>query len=69
MTDGSTILLVIAMHTPIDYLDTEHNEVYTNFGSLDDVMQRLCWTDSRQMNRKCEVEVTGSTAASANIKF
>ncbi len=64
MIDTSTVLLVIAMHTPLDYLDTERNEVYTDFDSLSNVMQRLCWPDSRQLNRKCVDQMTGQASAS-----
>ena len=64
MTDASTILLVIAMHTPMEYLDTENNEVYTDFDTLTNVMQRLCWPDSRMLNRKCGPETKGEAAAS-----
>jgi hypothetical protein len=63
MIDTSTVLLVIAMHTPLDYLDTERNDVYTDFDTLDNVMQRLCWPDSRRLNRKCGSETAGHTAA------
>ena len=64
MIDTSTVLLVIAMHTPMEYLDTEHNDVYTDFDTLANVMQRLCWPDSRRLNRKCGPEATGQSAAS-----
>lgn len=63
MIDSSAVLLVIAMHTPLEYLDTERNDVYTDFDSLSNVMQRLCWPDSRRLNRKCGPEATGQTAA------
>jgi hypothetical protein len=63
MIDSSTILLVIAMHTPMEYLDAERNDVYTDIDSLDNVMQRLCWPDSRTLNRKCESTTIERTSA------
>ena len=60
MIDASSLLLVIAMHTPIDYLEPKSNEVYANFDSLEVLMKRLCWTDSRQLNRKCDVDTASA---------
>ena len=60
MIDTTSLLLVIAMHTPIDYLEAESNEVYANFDSLEVLMKRLCWTDSRRLNRKCDVDTASA---------
>ena len=60
MIDTTSLLLVIAMQTPIDYLEAEHNEVYANFDSLEILMKRLCWANSRQLNRKCDIDTTSA---------